>query len=56
MGEGAVCRLITSSIRLLMKYTSTIFWLRAPGPRAIGKELKLRILILEILWEILHLP
>jgi len=37
MGEGAVRRLITTSMRLLMDHSSTIFLCRVPGRRAIGK-------------------
>ena len=50
MGEGAVRRLITNLIRLLMGHTSTIFPCRTHGPRAIGKEHKLRTI--EILWAL----
>ncbi|SRR5258706_3594274 len=38
MGERAVCRLITKSIRLLTNQTSTIAPCGVPGPRAMGKE------------------
>jgi len=37
MGEGAVRRLITNLIHLLMDHFSTISLCRAPGRREIGK-------------------
>jgi len=44
MGERAVCRLITKSIRLLTNHSSTIALCGVPGPRAIGKEPRLHVL------------
>jgi len=35
--EGAMRRLITNLIRLLIDHSSTIFLCRVPGRRAIGK-------------------
>jgi len=54
MGEGAVRRLITNAMRLLMNHNSIVCMYRAPGPREIGKALQLRIL--EILWALACLP
>ena len=48
MGEGAVRHLITSAIRLLMNDISATPLYGPPGPQAIGKVPRLRIL--EILW------
>ena len=48
MGETAVCRLITQSIRLLTDYSSSMALCGAPGPRATGMEPMLHIL--EVLW------
>ena len=41
MGEGAVRRLITSAIRLLMNEISATPLYGLPGPQAIGKEPRL---------------
>ena len=50
MGERAVCRLITESIRWLTNHSSTISPCGVPGPRAIGKESVLHAL--EVLWAL----
>src|SRR5258706_831178 len=54
MGERAVCRLITNSIRLLTNHSSTIALCGVPGPRAIGKEPRLHVL--DFLWGLSFLP
>jgi hypothetical protein len=54
VGEGAVCHLITTPVRLLMTRTSIISLRKLPGPRAIGKEPK--PCTLEVLWALAYLP